>query len=206
MRIRDIKWTAYVLIGICLVLVGWLYLPIFKWWFDKWWADESYYSHGILIPPISLFIVWLKREKLGETAIKAQPRGYLVVVPVLAAVVLAYWAGPNSIVGLTFPMLIGGLVLLLLGSQMARELAFPIGYLYFMCVLPGLVLVMASFRIQMLSVAGATTLLQALTLDAYHQGATIMLPKATVLVGAPCSGIRMLISLFAFAVLFAYLK
>jgi len=97
-------------------------------------------------------------------------------------------------------------VLVLFGRAMARQSGFPIAYLYFMCVLPTFLLTMLSFRIQMLSTKGGTMLLRLLGFDAYREGAMITLPNIEVLVGAPCSGFRLLISLFAFSVLFAYLK
>jgi len=204
--ISDLKWTTYIPIGASLALLAWLYMPIFQWWYRMWMADESYYSHGILVPFISAFVVWLKRKQLKGIPVQAYAPAYLVIIPNLLIVVFMFWAGALSVQGLVFPLLLGGLVLVILGRSMARELAFPIGYLYFMCALPGFILTILSFRIQMLSTMGGTVLLRALTFDAYREGATITLPNIEVLVGAPCSGFRLLIALFALSVLFVYLK
>jgi len=204
--IRDIKWLAYVPIGLCLILVGWLYMPTFRWWYNVWMADESYYSHGILIPIISGFIVWLKKKALQETRVEPAAVGFLFAIPLLAVILLASWANVASLRGLTFPPLLALLVMLVFGIGMTKAMAFPIGYLYFMCVLPGFILTKLSFKIQMLSTTGGTMILRGLTMDAYQEGAVITLPNVLVEVGAPCSGFRLLISLFAFSVLFAYLK
>jgi exosortase len=205
-KIRDLKLPAYVPLAICLAVIGWFYMPTFKWWYGIWMAKESYYSHGILVPLISLFVLWLKKKDLRETIIRAYLPGYLFLVPVILVTVLAVWGDADSVTGLSFPLILFGIILTLFGPSMARKLAFPIGYLYFMCVLPGFVLTIASFKIQMLSTIGATSLLRLLGFDAYSQGAMIILPNVEVMVGAPCSGFRLLISLLAFVVLFVYLK
>lgn len=197
--------ATYVPLAILVGLICWLFMPVFQWWYQMWNAEESYYSHGILVLPISLFIVWLKRSSVNRTAIRPSPIGYLVLVPTLMAVILASWADAPSR-GLAFPVVLASLVLILFGWRMTWELAFPIGYLYFMCVLPTFILTKASFGIQMLSTAGGTVLLKMIGLDAIRRGAMITLPNIDVLVGSPCSGFRLLISLFAFSALFAYLK
>lgn len=203
--IRDIPKLAYVPIALCLVLVGWLYMPTFTWWWGEWWKKESYYSHGVLIPPIAVFLLWLKTSYLKETPIRPYALGYLVVVLALAGAVVATLASARTMVGMTLPLLLGGMVLVLFGRAMARQSGFSIAYLYFMCVLPSFLLTVLSFRIQMLSTMGGTMLLRLLGFDAYREGAMITLPNAEVLVGAPCSGFRFLISLFAFSILLAHL-
>lgn len=202
----DLRWPAYLLMAVCSLLLAWFFLPIFRSWYTEWMKEESYYSHGILVPFISLFIVWLKRAQLKGTPIKPCALGYVFLIPLLAGVVLTLWAGANIAGGLAFPLVLGSVLLVLLGFSMTRELLFPLGYLYFMCVLPGSFLIMASFRVQMLSTQVATLILKAMTFDAERTGALISLPNIEVMVGAPCSGFRLLISLLAFAVLFAYLK
>lgn len=42
------------------------YIPTFIWMVDRWSVADTYYSHGFLVPLISLFIVWTKRDKLFD--------------------------------------------------------------------------------------------------------------------------------------------
>ncbi|HUV05649.1 MAG TPA: exosortase/archaeosortase family protein [Armatimonadota bacterium] len=202
---RDIRWPAYIPIAIGIGLLIWLYMPIFRWWHGMWRMEDSYYSHGYLIPPISGFVVWLKRKRLSEMVVQPWGPGFVLVAFALIGAIVAAWASASSVCGLTVPLAVAGISLVLLGWAITRELAFPIGFLYFMCVLPTFLLTMISFRIQMLSTAGATLILRALTFDAYHEGASIILPNVTVLVGSPCSGFRMSITLLALLALFLFL-
>ena len=206
MTVRDLKWNVYVPIGISVTLLMVFYSLIFRSWYGNWMMNESYYSHGILVPFISLFIVWLKKKDLAEVPVRPSAVGYFILVPLLALVSIMLMAGSNTAGGLAFPLIVASMVLILFGWQMLRETAFPIGYLYFMCVLPGFLLVKLSFTIQIVSTMVATVLLHLIGLDAYRTGVMISLPNIEVMVGAPCSGFRLLISLLAFAVLFAYLR
>jgi exosortase len=203
--IRDLRWPAYIPIAVCVGLVGWIYGPTFHMWYVQWMAKESYYSHGILIPAISLFLIWLNKKNLRSIPIASYAPGYIVTSAAIVGIVLAGWAHANTVVGLTFPVLLGGLVMVLFGRQMARQLAFPIGYLYFMCVLPAFIITMLSFRIQMLSTAVATFMLRAMNFDAYREGTMIIMPNLPVYVGAACSGFRMTVTLIAITALFLYI-
>ena len=204
--IRGIRWDTWILIGLCLVCLGLLYAHTFVYWYRVWMMKESYYSHGILVPFISGFLIYLKRKRLAAICIEPSTQGYLILIPALMAAVLAVLSGAESAPGLTFPVVLGAAVVILMGRAMVKELAFPIGYLYFMCVLPGFILVMVSFRIQVLSTMLGAAILNALQFHAERSGTMIALPNIEVMVGAPCSGFRLLISLFAFSVLFAYVK
>lgn len=205
-RLGDIKLGTLIPIGICTLLLIYFYVPTFVWWYGIWMMKESYYSHGILVPLICGFIVWLKRDALKKAVVQPSWLGYIVLIPAMLITILMFWSGGNSVQGLLFPMVVGSVILTLFGRAILRELMFPVGYLYFMSVLPGDILTKASFRIQMLSTISATTILRAVGLEAYREGATISMSNVQVLVGAPCSGFRLLISLAAFVVLFVFLK
>jgi exosortase len=203
--ISDMNWRRIVPIGIATALLCWLYLPTFRWWYGMWTTEESYYSHGIIVPFISGFIVWQNWKSLVKIRLLPSKLGLLALVPVLSLAILASWASAYSISGMTFPLVVASLSLALLGRDFTREIAFPIGYLYFMCVLPSFLLTAISFRIQILSTAGGALLLKLMGFNAIREGTIITLPHIDVLVGSPCSGFRLLISLFAVSVLFAYL-
>ena len=204
--LKNLRWPDIVPMAIVVGLVLWMHQRVFHYWYVEWMKKESYYSHAILVPFISAFIVWLKRKQILDTPLKPDRIGYLLILPCLVVFLFMTWAGGSSLQGLAFPILLFGIVLALCGRAMARQLRFPIAYLFFMAVLPGDVLTKLSFRIQMISTIGATGILRMLGFDAVREGAAINLPNIEVMVGAPCSGFRMLISLFAFAFLLAYLK
>lgn len=203
---RDQQSRYLLAAAACLILTCAVYWPSFVSWYHGWVKEESYYSHGILVPFICIGLIWLKRRRLAGVCICPDPLGYLLVVPSLIITVVLTWAGGTSAQGFTFPVMLSGLVLILFGREMLRELAFPVGYIYFMIVLPGFILTMASFRVQMMSTIGASGILKLMGFDVYREGQFIHLPNVDVEVATACSGFKLLISLYALTTLFAYVK
>lgn len=202
--LKDLRLPAYIPIGLCLLLLGWLYWPTFDWWYSEWNKKESYYSHGILIPPITLFLIWMQRQRLKSIPLRPDALGFPIILLTLICSFVALLASAQTMIGLPFPIVLIGVVMVIFGRPMARQLAFPIGYLYFMCVLPSFIITILSFRIQMISTAFATVMLKAIGFDAYREGAMIIMPNLPVYVGAACSGFKMTITLIAITTLFLY--
>ena len=205
--LRCIKRVDLITIGLSIVALFYLYAPTFKSWYIAWTKEESYYSHAFLVPIISGFIIWLKRKDLAETVVRPSPIGYLIVIPSLLFALVGMWSGATAPQSMVFPLIIFGSVISLLGLQIARKLVFPIGYLYFMCVLPEFIIEALSFRIQVLSTIGATAMMRLIGLDVVRSGVNITVPNLidVVQVGQPCSGFRLLISLLALCILIIYL-
>lgn len=199
-------WLLAAAISVALIMFGYYGADLFEWWWLKWMEKDSYYSHGILVPLISAFAVYLDRRALARLPVVPNMLGLLVLLPAMIGAAIARSADTPSILGLTLPAVLFGAVLTALGLRIAVRLVFPIGFLFFMCVLPGFILTLLSFRIQLMSTSGAALLLKIAGLDPQQSGAAINLPNAQVLVGQPCSGFRLLISLMAFAIFFAYMR
>ena len=70
-------YTKEVIVGIAFLLV---YVPTFLWMWDRWFVRDSYYSHGILIPFVTIYLIWLKRDELIQMKPKSSPWGIKLVV------------------------------------------------------------------------------------------------------------------------------
>jgi len=46
---------------------------------DQWWNDSNY-SHGLLIPVISGYFIWQKRDKLQEVVLKKANVGLIILI------------------------------------------------------------------------------------------------------------------------------
>lgn len=181
------------------------------YWWDNWNRDQSYYSHGPLVPVIVAFMIWASRKHLAQ--IKVQPSwiGLLLILPSIPLYIFARWSSSNSIMAVTFFAFIFGSVLLLLGSRMTRLLLFPLLYLSFMVPLPATILDETTGKVQMASTIIATKTLQLSGYKVVRNGSEINnegyytdLPERLI-VGAPCSGFKLLISLLAFTCFFVYM-
>lgn len=183
-----------------------IYWRTFGWWWQQWEVPESHYSHGILIPFIVGFLVWFMRKRLAKMRVEPNMWGLALVLPFGLLQFTTSVGAVYSVCGVTFPLVLTGFLLFLFGKQITKELTFPLLFLYFMIVPPLVFLNTVSFAIQMASTKIATLGLNLLGTHAVRQGTQIQLDDITVLVGAPCSGFRMLIALVAFTSFFAYMK
>lgn len=169
------------------------------------WLHNSNYSHGVLVPVISLYLIWLRKEMLLEAG--AAPN-YLLGLPLTAAGVfmaLLGQAGSVAVVQeLSIVVSITGLVLLILGTGVLKILWFPIAYLLFMLRFWETFTEGLHLPFQVFSCAVATRLIQAIGVPAFGDYIYIELPNKTLEVARECSGVNYFISVIAIGVPLAY--
>ena len=193
-----------ILAGALLVAVHWFLLD--DWW-RSWNKPYSYYSHGPLVPLIAIFMVWANRKRIARIKIRPSWWGLILIVPLIPVFVFGRWTGSGVVCGFTFLSFLVGLALAFTGTRMTRLLLFPILYLAFMIPAPSTILDNATIRVQMKSTTMATHMLNLTGYSATQNGSTIEgydLPEPLV-VGTPCSGFRLLISLLTFTAFFVYM-
>jgi len=201
----DYVW--WVLAAASIVLAWAIYQRALFFFWVSWMAKESLYSHGPLVPLISLFAIYTERKNLLSIPLRPNLAvGVPALLIVMLLAVMVWIGGSPSIYGLTFPLFLLAAVVILAGLQMARALAFPILFLLFMCPIPGALLDATNVRVQIWSTEVAVRILRLMRFDVCNEGTTILMPSIAVTVGLPCSGFRMLISMFAFSTFFALMK
>lgn len=182
-----------------------LTLPVWRWLWSEWMAND-YYSHGVLIAPVALFLA-VQRFRHDEQLVYPSGGGYLygLLLTAVALVAYVYFLQSRALYLAAFAMigLLAGLVWALAGSNVVRRLAFPLAYLVFMVPLPGwdrITLPLALF-----TGVCSGSLVQFLGLDVIINGNAVTLPNANLEIGAQCSGVNSLIALVSLLVLIAYL-
>lgn len=191
------------LITLSLVLIT--YTPTFLWMWDRWFARDSYYSHGILIPFVSLYLIWNKREELASLPKDSSPWGFYIFLlgilfHLISAVFRIYFSSGFSLI-----VVLIGLLLHFYGSKVLSRILFPIVFLVFMVPLPIVTVANISFKLKLFAAQFATSILNNhLRIPCFQDGSTIRLQHAQVIVDDVCSGLRSLISLTALGSIFAY--
>ena len=190
------------LIVSALVLVA--YVPTFIWMHGRWTEHDTYYSHGFLVPLISVFIVWLKRKELGKLAIRPSQMGWLFFIPGIAIHAVSALLRVYFTSGFSLILVLIGLVLLFFGRQYLRSLLFPILFLLFMVPLPLVAIANISFRLKIFAAQISTKIVNMAGVPAVRDGSIIKTMHSYLVVEDPCSGIRSLIALIALGALMAY--
>ena len=191
-------------VGGALVFIGLFAWPTWRWLWNEWMAND-YYSHGVLIPPVALYLAWRRWRNLRATPNWEQGHcGYgLLLLAVGIAVYLyffytrAYYLAAFAIIGVVV-----GLVWTLAGRTLVRLWAFPLAYLVLMVPLPFVERV--TLPLALFTGVCSAALVKFLGLDIIVVGSAITLPNADLVIGAQCSGINSMIALTSLHALVAY--
>lgn len=174
-------------------------------------AHESC-SHVVLIPFISLALVYVERKKIFLAAQSSPVAGWTALV---SGVVLYWTAGRNDsiqdgngyVVAAAFSIVLVwvGSFLLCYGNQAARAAVFPLLFLLLMIPLPDSVLNRTIYLLQQGSTEIAYLLFKFLKVPVFREGFLLYLPKVTIEVATECSGIRSSMALLITCLLAAHL-
>ena len=191
---------AYILIAGLLVLLAYPALV----WLVRSWLSNPYYSHGFLILPLSGVFAWRQwRRLVGEPRQARAWPGLLLTVAALAGVVWAMHWQNYALASLALLAAGGGVLLYLEGWPRLRHWLFPLAFLALAIPLP--LIDRASPWLESFTAGAAAGLARLVGIPAVQRGGEISLPGTTLLVGAPCSGLRSLVALATAGVLWVYL-
>ena len=177
---------------------------------NDWWHDENY-SHGLLIPFIIGYIVWVQRDKLAKVPVRSSMFwGGAAVVCAL----LALWAGVAGAElytqRLSLILILAGIIVYFWGFKLLQWLLVPLGLLFLAMPIPAIIFNKIAFPLQLFASRCAVWSMTLLGIPVLRQGNIIELKplnsfdtKKLEVVEA-CSGIRSLMTLVTLAVVFAY--
>ena len=180
------------------------FLPTFADLHAKYSEIDSYYSHGYLVPLVSVFVIWHKRKALKGMKALPCPAGLWVLGGGLLLYLFGRWWYVNFVSDLSMLVVLAGLSLYLLGTAVTRALIFPLAFLLFMIPLPKITIIYITFWLKLLAASAATGIVSAMGIPVLLEGAFISLPNGVLEVENACSGLRSLIALTAMGVIFAY--
>lgn len=181
-----------------------LYAVNFVKLFEDWRSDENY-SHGFIVPLVFGWMLWQRREKLANCKMSPRPWALAIIFFAVIQLVAGTLGAENFVAHSSMLVMLCGIALFLFGDEMLRLVAFPIAWLLFMIPLPSIIFYRATFPLQLLASKLAVGILDVLHVPSVCEGNVIYLAHFTAGVAEACSGIRSLMSIFAFAVLMGYL-
>ncbi len=166
------------------------------------WLHSASFTHGFLIVPVVVYLVWQQRAELQMLTPEPAP----VALLLLAALVLLWNVASLLVVNaaqhFAVVMMIPATLWLLLGSAVLRRLMFPMAYLLFAVpfgefLVPSLQDVTAAITVKALQLTGIPVL---------WEGRFFYIPSGNFEVAEACSGVRYLIASLALGTLYAYVS
>lgn len=166
------------------------------------WNRSETFAHAWVVPPISAWLVWRLRADLAVLSPRPGLRWLWLMPPLGLLWMLGELAAANAP---TQFALVGMFVLMvpaLLGTEVARRIAFPLGFLFFAVpfgdfLTPWLMERTADFTVIALRASG---------IPVFREGLQFVIPSGSWSVVQACSGIRYLMASVMVGTLFAYLN
>ncbi|HEU5257793.1 MAG TPA: exosortase A [Vicinamibacterales bacterium] len=168
------------------------------------WTYDGNFSHGFLIVPIAVYLVWERRKKLAVTPITPSVIGLVLLVGSLATLAAGILGAELFLSRVSMIGVIGSVVLFTTGWRFLRVLMFPLAFLLLMIPIPAIVFNQISLPLQLLASKAAEYTLQMVHIPVLREGNVIVLANTSLEVAEACSGIRSLISLVTLAIVYGY--
>ncbi len=193
-------------IVVCLLLFVRLFWDSFGHFYYHWTNDENY-SHGFLVPLISLYFA-SQVFRRGPIPLCGGTRLGCVLFSVALAVRLFTVVVPIPFVAdLALLTAMAGLFAVLFGNLALRRYWFAFFFLIFMIPLPVALYSRIASPLQLLASRVAATVMNASGVPVLREGNKMTLPGGTQLfVAEACSGVRQLTGFLALTTAVAYLS
>ncbi|NKB23035.1 MAG: exosortase [Kiritimatiellae bacterium] len=173
-------------------------------WLAQRWSQEPNFSHGWLIPIVSLAIVWIKRRDLVLSTQRVSKTGLIIVMMGLAMHYVGTKAQQPRFSLIALMVLVWGIPFYVYGWQVAKILLFPCAYLIFAIPLNFLDSLTVPLRIFVSVVTAA--ILNGLGIIVERSGSVIQSVNGHFAfnVDDPCSGLRSMLALTSITAVYAY--
>lgn len=193
-------YYQFILLGLAFII---LYFPFIKTMINDWDTNANY-SHGYLIPFISVWLLYSLKDEIGK--IKPQPSYWglpIIIIACLQLIVakigMEYFLQRTSIIILFF-----GISLFLYGKDITRKISIPIIYLIFMIPIPVIIWNKIAFPLQLFASYLTEYVIKLAGMPILREGNVLTLSTITLEVVDACSGIRSLTTMMALSVPFSF--
>ncbi len=200
---RLMRMESIYILGLCAALY-FLYHDVLAGMVSDWANDENN-SHAFLIPFISGYLAWNKKEQLATAPLGVSNWGLGLILLGLFMLCLGHFSSELFSMRLSFIVVLSGLVLFFCGKAVFALLWAPLAYLLFMVPVPAIIMDTVAFPLKLFVTTTSVEILKALGVMVLREGNIMMFPNITLEVVNACSGLRSIVSLFAMGTAMALL-
>ena len=199
-------WRPLILVGAVLFL----YAPVLVRLAQNWWTDENY-SHGLLVPFLIAFIVYLEFDDLQKIVRRPHFGGGICLISAAILMLLGGTLGAELFTQrISLVVFLGGIIIYFFGVRLLKCLVVPLLLLVLAIPIPAIIFNKIAFPLQMMATQVAVWGVRLFDIPIVRQGNVIeILPKGAMQivqmeVVEACSGIRSLMTLVTLALVYAY--
>jgi len=180
-----------------------VYWPVFVDLVSDWYYDPNF-SHGFLIPPVSIFLFYLASKRFGPSRHTIAAGLGLIFASML--ILIFGTAGAEYFTArFSYLVLLCGVAFLAIGWNNFKTAWFSFFFLAFMIPIPNIIYTTLTIPLQLFASKATVAILHAASVPSVLNGNIIFLPGYPLEVSEACSGLRSLFSLLAMSLLIGYL-
>src|SRR5580704_8768972 len=169
------------------------------------WIAEEEYSHGFLIPVVSAWMLWMRRDALIASFGRPSWTGLAVIALALAMHIVGQYSSIFVLSQIGFILILIGIALAAGGYPLLKVTFVPIVFLIFAIPLPYFVQSNLTLQLQLISSQLGVDVIRMFQIPVYLEGNLIDLGFYKLQVVEACSGLRYLYPLLSLSFLAAYL-
>lgn len=171
----------------------------------SWWSNREEYSHGFLIPLITVYLIWQRTDQLRKEPFEGSWLGVLTVLFGLFLYFLGELSTIYTVVQYGFVLVIYGVVWALIGTRAFKIVAIPLLLLFFMIPFPNFIYNNLSSQLQLISSEIGVFVIRLFGISVFLEGNVIDLGTYKLQVVEACNGLRYLFPLMTLGLIVAYL-
>ncbi len=194
----------WILVGVIVLLVGYAYLDTIQDMMHRWDTKEEY-GYGYIIPFITLFLIWQRKDQLVVTEFRPSLVGLVLIVFGGLLLFLGSLATTHTLSQYGLVITILGVALSMLGWKAFKIVMVPLAVLFFMVPLPPFIYNTLSTKLQLISSEIGVGVIRLFGISVYLEGNVIDLGSYKLQVVEACSGLRYLFPLVSLSFIAAYI-
>jgi exosortase D (VPLPA-CTERM-specific) len=169
------------------------------------WTTQEEYSHGFLIPIVTAWLLWSRRDALLASVGRPAWTGAVLILLAMVMHVIGLLSAIFILSQLAFIIALLGITFAAGGLPLLRAAFFPIIFLIFAIPLPYFIDANLSLQLQLISSQIGVFFIRLFQIPVYLDGNIIDLGTYKLQVVDACSGLRYLFPLLSLSFLAAYL-
>ena len=169
------------------------------------WNQQEEYSHGFLIPVVTAWLLWTRRDALRANIGQPSWIGPVLILLAIAMHITGELSAIFILSQIGFVVALIGIVLGTGGYSLLKVAFIPIAFLLFAIPLPYFIDSVLTLRLQLVSSELGVFFIRMFEIPVYRDGNIIDMGNYKLQVVEACSGLRYLYPLLSLSFLAAYL-
>jgi exosortase len=167
------------------------------------WRIDADYSHGFFVIPLSLYMVWRKKDAWKNVENRPSWTGFVVFVFTLIIYLGALQTRFHTLIYATIIILIASLCVSFFGWRKSSFFLPAILFLIFMFPVPSSVYIMITNPLKLLITGISATIIRLFDIPVLQQGNLLYFANTRLEVAEACSGIRSIYSYLMLGIVFS---